>query len=244
MRTKSATAKPATPQQQFKPADVFSEMSHYRYINPSKTAGKVIMMHIESNEEVELDEAYVRNLLMPADWYEKEMVVGKEDKYWTEKQITEAEKAGELTANHLVRPGDVRLKGIRTIFEEIRGQDILMLCFVKQDKPLSEKKFNELKAAQITAAVEAITKVQKNKEGVAKAAEVELRRIQDNIILPYEKGEERILRGYKNQFYSRDGYYDCIDLDLDPNEKSGNVRPVNINTLKWLVHNKTMYRVE
>lgn len=30
-------------------------------------------------------------------------------------------------------------------------------------------------------------------------------------ILPYEEGEDRVLRGFKIQFESRDGRYNCVD---------------------------------
>lgn len=53
-----------------------------------------------------------------------------------------------------------------------------------------------------------------------------------NPILPYEEGEDRVLRGFKIQFESRDGRYNCVDVDLPTDE---NVRPVNINTIQWLI---------
>lgn len=36
----------------------------------------------------------------------------------------------------------------------------------------------------------------------------------NNPVLPYEEGEDRVLRGYKIQFESRDGRYDCVDMDI------------------------------
>lgn len=48
-------------------------------------------------------------------------------------------------------------------------------------------------------------------------------------ILEDIEGEDRILRGFKIQFESRDGRYNCIDMDIDGED---NIRPVNINTLK------------
>lgn len=53
-----------------------------------------------------------------------------------------------------------------------------------------------------------------------------------NPILPYEEGEDRVLRGFKIQFDSRDGRYNCVDMDIT---EENNIRPVNINTIKWLV---------
>ena len=52
---------------------------------------------------------------------------------------------------------------------------------------------------------------------------------------------ERVLRGFKIQFESRDGRHDCIDMDI---EDANNVRPVNINTIKWIILGGTKYVVE
>ncbi len=68
-----------------------------------------------------------------------------------------------------------------------------------------------------------------------------LKMVQENPISEYAPGEMRELRGYKVQFNSRDGRYDCIDMDLPKND---NVRPVNINTLQWLVYRGVKYVVE
>lgn len=58
-----------------------------------------------------------------------------------------------------------------------------------------------------------------------------------NPVLPYEEGEDRVLRGYKIQFESRDGRYDCVDMDIVRTDKESGIRPVNINTIKWLIFN-------
>lgn len=57
----------------------------------------------------------------------------------------------------------------------------------------------------------------------------------------YEDGEDRVLRGFKIQFESRDGRYNCVDMDIEDNN---NIRPVNINTIKWLIIGGTKYVVE
>jgi hypothetical protein len=48
----------------------------------------------------------------------------------------------------------------------------------------------------------------------------------NNPVLPYEEGEDRVLRGYKIQFESRDGRYNCIDMDIQQTDKESGVRPV------------------
>lgn len=65
-----------------------------------------------------------------------------------------------------------------------------------------------------------------------------------NPILGFEEGEDRVLRGYKVQFESRDGKYNCVDMDIERTEKESGVRPVNINSLKWLIFNGVKYIVK
>lgn len=55
---------------------------------------------------------------------------------------------------------------------------------------------------------------------------------------------ERVLRGYKIQFESRDGRYNCIDMDIQQTDKESGVRPVNINTIKYLIFGGVKYVVE
>lgn len=58
-------------------------------------------------------------------------------------------------------------------------------------------------------------------------------------------GEDRVLRGYKMQFVSRDGKYKCLDMDIEKkNPKEDGVRLVNINTIKQLIFNGVKYVVE
>lgn len=194
--------------------DVFSESSHYSYIG--KVNNNYQFIHLQSGQTVTLDEKYVEQLLKTADQYETEIKVGKEDK-----------KDGT--------------PGIRTIWENIHSSQVFTVCFKKQDKILSVKKLNELKKIQIECALEKIEKAKTAKKGVADAAKIALEEIQNNPILPFEQGESRKLRGYKIQFNSRDGKYDCIDMDLTA---PSNIRPVNINTIEYLVYNGIKYVVE
>lgn len=64
----------------------------------------------------------------------------------------------------------------------------------------------------------------------------------------YEKdfieGEDRVLRGYKMQFVSRDGKYKCLDMDIERSSKEDGIRLVNINTIKQLIFNGVKYVVE
>ncbi len=79
---------------------------------------------------------------------------------------------------------------------------------------------------------------------MAEAYKIALEHVQNNPIKDYIEGESRILRGYKIQFSSRDGRYDCIDMDIDTSEKESAIRPVNINTIEYLIYNNVKYIVE
>jgi hypothetical protein len=201
-----------------KQGDVFSEISRYQFIKADNKSYK--FKHLESGNTISLDEKYVENLLTTADQYDKEIKVTKEDSK------------------------DGTKKGIRSIFEEIYDGQVFTVCFRKQDTPLSAKKIKELRDAQITEALSKIEKAQKGKTGVANIAKSVLEEIQNNPILPIELGEERVLRGYKIQFSSRDGKYNCIDMDIDSKKEGDNVRPVNIVTILWLVYKGVKYVVE
>ena len=121
--------------------DIMSEES--RYIVDSKTPTGIVFTHLESGKKVTLDNNYVSDLLKTADQYNKEIEVGREDKYWTQKQINESLLKGEIETDSLIRPGDIRVKGIRTIWEDITGGQVFTVCFQKQGKNLSTKAYNE-----------------------------------------------------------------------------------------------------
>lgn len=195
-----------------KEGDVFSESSHYIYKGKGN-GGKHILTHVESNETVELGEKYITDLLDNAEQYQEEVKVGKEDK-----------KDGTL--------------GIRSIFEGIHSAKVFSVCFRKQDKVLSAKKIKELKEGQILMAISNIEDAQKNKKGVAEVAKNVIKLIQDNPVLPIEQGDLRILKGYKVQFESRDGRYDCVDMEINQ------LRPVNINTIEFIIIDGIKYIVE
>ena len=214
--------------------DVFSESSVYRF--DFNQGNQYTFVHVGSGQKVTLDNNYVENLLVTADQYTKEISVGKEDKFWTQAQIDASIKKNEIKAGE-VNVGDLRQLGIRTIFENI-GNQVFTVCFQKADKPLSKKAYD----AKVTqAAQEALSKIEQAKAGkksVVNAANSVIEELLRNPILTFEPGEERILRGYKQQFSSRDGKYNCMDLNINE------TRPVNINTLLWVVVDGVKYIVE
>lgn len=217
--------------------DLFSESSVYTFIE--KKGNSYLFNHIASKQVVTLDSNYVEKLLTTADQYDDKAVVsvGKEDKHWTQVQIDAAVKKGELKADHKVQVGDLRVKGIRTVFEEI-GNEVFTCCFTKADKVLSKKAYDAKIAEMAKEATAKIEAAKASKKGVVNAATTVIEELLRNPVLQVEAGEERILRGYKQQFSSRDGKYMAMDIDKFES------RSVNINTLLWVVVNNVKYIVE
>ena len=202
-------------EKEIKKGDILSESSHYRVKNI--LGSSVILEHFESKNEVSIDKDYLRNFCNTADSYITEIKVTKEDK-----------KDGTL--------------GIRSIWENIHSSKVFTVCFKKQDKAKSQKKLNEEIDYLVKQFSTDIDKVKANKKGVAEKAKQLITELIRKPILPYEEGEDRVLRGYKIQFESRDGKYQCIDMDIEDSEN--NVRLVNINTIKWLIIDNTKYIVQ
>lgn len=197
--------------------DVFSEESHYTV----KSIGKdsIVFIHLESGEEVKLSISYVQGLLNTSDQFHETKEVTREDK-----------KDGT--------------PGIRTIFESIKSSEVFTVVFKKQDKPKTKKQINEEREAQREKAIELIDKAKKQKKSMAVAYKTALEYIQDNPILDYVEGEERVLRGFKLQFTSRDGKYKCLDMDIERTSKETGERLVNINTIEQLIYNGIRYIVK
>ena len=202
-------------EKEIKQGDILSESSHYRVKNI--LGSSVILEHFESKNEVSIDKDYLHNFCNTADSYIAEIKVTKEDK-----------KDGTL--------------GIRSIWENIHSSKVFTVCFKKQDKPKSKKKLNEEIDYLVDQFSKDIDKVKASKKGVAEKAKQLITELIREPILPYEEGEDRVLRGYKIQFESRDGKYQCIDMDIEDSEN--NVRLVNINTIKWLIIDNIKYIVQ
>ena len=198
----------------FAEGDVLSESSHYKV--SSISSNSVSLQHQESGDIVHISKTYIEKYLESADEVTNEVEVTKEDK-----------KDGTL--------------GIRSIFEKIHTDQVFTVCFRKQDTPKSQRKLNQEITSLINDFSNEIDIIQKNKKGVADAAKKFAEKLIKNPILPYEEGEDRILRGYKVQFESRDGRYNCVDMDIT---EGNNVRPVNINSIKWLVYKGIKYIVQ
>lgn len=202
---------------QLKEGDVLSESSHY--IIKKVLSDRVDVLHYESNTVTTIGKEYLRNYASSADCFDNIVEVTKEDK-----------KDGTL--------------GIRSIFEDIHIGQVFTVCFKKQDKPKSTRQYNEEVNTVITDFSNKIDVVKNSKKGIADAAKQLVTELLNNPILPYIQGEDRILRGYKIQSISRDGRYDCVDMDIERTDKESGIRPVNILTLKWIILNGTKYVVK
>lgn len=202
---------------EIKVGDIFSEESHY--VVNKVVKDRIEFLHVESGKKFSLSNEYVANILNTSDQYDNEVKVGKEDK-----------KDGT--------------PGIRTIFENIKSSEVFTVVFKKQDKPKTKKAIEAEKEAQRAEAVALIDKAKKAKKSMAVAYKEALEFIQNNPVKDYIEGEDRILRGYKMQFVSRDGKYRCMDMDITRTDKETGERLVNINTISQLIYNGTKYIVD
>lgn len=198
--------------------DVLSEVSHYRVIGINAD-DSIRVVHTESGDVVNIGRTYVQNYIKSGDNFVEEVKVTKEDK-----------KDGTL--------------GIRSIFENIHSGQVFTVCFKKKDKPKSAKQFNAEVSEIVAKVCEEIDQVKSSKKGVAEWAKRTISALMKNPISKVVEGEDRVLRGYKIQFESRDGRYDCVDMDIVKTDKESGIRPVNINQIKWLIYNGTKYIVE
>ena len=195
---------------------ILSESSHY--IVKRVAGNNIILTHYESGEEVSIGMSYIQSFTNSGDIFNEEVKVTREDK----------------------RDGT---PGIRSIFENIHSEKVFTVCFKKQDKPKSKTKIQKQINDIVDSFSTTIDKVKASKKGVADAAKELVTELIENPVLPYEEGEDRILRGYKIQFTSRDGRYDCIDMDLKKTKGENGIRPVNILTIKWLLIDGIKYVV-
>lgn len=202
-------------EKEIKKGDILSESSHYRVKNI--LGSSVILEHFESKNEVSIDKEYLHNFCNTADSYITEVKVTKEDK-----------KDGTL--------------GIRSIWENIHSGKVFTVCFKKQDTKKSNKQFTTEVNALAEQMCKEIDQVKASKKGVADWAKKTLYALMSNPIPKIVEGEDRVLRGYKIQFESRDGKYQCVDMDIEGLEN--NVRLVNINTIKWLIIDNIKYIVQ
>ena len=158
--------------EELKSGAVLSESSHY--IVKDIMGSTVVLTHYESNQEVQIGLDYLKHYTNSADLFTSVEKVTKEDK----------------------RDGTL---GIRSIWEGIHSGQVFTVCFKKQDKPKTKKRLNEEIDALVNQFSEDIDKVRASKKGVADRAKELITKLVREPILPYEEGEDRVLRGYKIQ---------------------------------------------
>lgn len=204
--------------QNIKVGDVISETSHYKIEELQGGAG-VTCIHLESGDRVHIGQDYVKKYCQSADEYSEVKEVTREDK---------------LDGT----------PGIRTIFEEIRSSEVFTVVFKKQDKKKTKKQIKDEQEKQVQDAIALIERAREQKKSMAAAYAEALTFIQQNPVRDYTEGESRTLRGYKIQFQSRDGRYDCVDMDIERTGKENGIRPVNINTIESLIYKGIKYVVK
>lgn len=199
-----------------KKGDILSEVSHY--IVESIQADRVLLHHYEGSAQVALGREYLASYTTTGSDFLETVEVTREDK----------------------QDGT---PGIRTIFEDIRDERCFTVTFTKQGKTKTKKQIEAEKTAQRTKSLE-VLKSNLEKVPFEDAVLSALHEAQNNPIQLIEEGEERVLKGFKVQFTSRDGRYNCVDMSLVPSEKETGIRPVNINTITELIVDNVKYIVK
>jgi len=189
--------------------DFFGETSYYTAAaDPGGNHIPETYIHNSTGETVRISDSYVNKYFKSGDQYQKTKEVTLEDK-----------------------KDDAKTPGIRTIFENIGQQPFTVMFHAKSKETKTALKKRRLEQAE--EAANAIEKAKNNKKSMYKAAMEQIEKIQDNPVV-FEP-RERILKGYKLSWKSRDGKYDVYDI-----EAKGN-RLVNINTIQWIVVDGILY---
>lgn len=220
--------------------DIFSEEPHFIY--QGKEGEKYKFLHLESDNLIALDKNYVEELLSTANQYERIEKVGREDKYWTAKQIAEYTALSGKSKEELPRVGDLKVKGIRSIWNDIHSAQVFTVVYQTKSKDLSDTALAKAKQDQLDQAVAELEASVKAKKGASQAALAIIKKIQDNPVQSVIPGDLRTLKGYKTQFSSITGQYDVIDMEIPKGESRK--RQVNVNTIVSLIYNNVKYVVE
>lgn len=199
------------------PGDIFNEESHY--VVKGTKHDCIVFKHLETEQEVALNNRYVIDILFSGKQHDTVVPVTREDK-----------KDGTL--------------GIRSIFENIHSGKVFRVTFIKQDKPKTKKQYNLDLENQVSQASIIIKKEIESGQTPENAYNKALTWVQNNPILNYFPGETRVLNGWKIQFTSRDGKYDCVDADLRDAGEVNYIRQVNINSIVELIVDGIKYYVE
>lgn len=203
---------------EIKEGDLFSEVSHY--VVDQIVGGDIVFSLVtKKGKDFMVDDKKVK---ISANYIEQNLQTG--DQYTVEQKVTREDKQdGTL--------------GIRSIFESLAVGQPFTVVYQKQDTTLSNAAYQKALSDQITSALAIVEKAKTSKKGVLEAATEQLRAIQTNPVSRVIPGELRTLRGYKLTGHTRDGKYDCLDIE------KLELRPVNINTISKLIANGVLYHV-
>lgn len=202
-----------------KVGNIFSEVSHYKLLEYNGPICK--LYHYETGDDVTLSGNYIKDCLLSGDLVKETLIVTKEDS----------------------RDGK---PGIRTIFESIEPFEVFTVVFTEMGKLKTQSQIQKELKEQENLILKAVTSARKSKKSIRDTIIEVTKVIQENSVINYIEGEDRVLRGYKIKSDTRDGRYLCIDMDIEIKDKYGesNIRPVNINTIKSLIYKGVNYVVE
>lgn len=233
--------------------EFLSEISHYQVTKLAGNMNTVHLKNFQTNEEVGIGYSYIQQYCKSASQFDETIKVGKEDKYWTEKQVLdwikfEAKLTNDPIERHsgewlnllstAPRVGDLKLEGIRTIFQNIRDQTAFTAWFYKVDTKKTKKAYKEEIEARVQSFLEPILKAKAQKKSMEEAVRASVMNLIENPVLDYIPGELRKMICYKVDFTSRDGNYKVFDLEKQ------SIGTVNIKTLQSIVINGKKYEVE
>jgi hypothetical protein len=211
--------------------EYFSETSYFKLLGSK--GENAVMLNLNTNEEVEISNQYVQASLTSASQFTSTVKVGKEDKYWTQKQIEDQQKKDHT---FVAVVGDLKLKGMKTIWDDISSQ-VFTVTYRKVGKELSAKAYDKLLEDKANEVLALIEEAKNSKKGVAKAASTVIVDLLKNPITRNVEGELRVLTGRKLQFTSQDGFFKVVDFEVT----DGQPRSVNINTVEEIIVNGVKY---
>ncbi len=223
--------------QDLRAGDFLTELSNYTVLKTS--VDSVDLVHGNTGQKVTIGKPYAEVFLIPADQFVKEEKVGREDTYWTQKQIDEAVSKGVPGAEKLT-VGDLKAKGIRSIFLDYPLNTACAVCFVKKDKPLSKAAYEKALEEKTQRDLLEITAGNKSLKEVL----VESNR---NPVLGYVPGEERVMIGYKMSNLSATSDYDFMDVKVPGSTQTGFThlqKSIDLSTIKWMVADGVKYSVK
>ncbi len=231
---------------QIKTGDTFSELSTY-VVNDVK-GQKIDFLHVESNSPVRIDFSYIQDCMVSGEQFDSTVTVGLQDKYHTAKTVEEAIKSGKFkNEEEFPQVGQVRLKGIQTIFKEIPFKHVFTAVYRKKGTELTEKQLATKKAKLVLDAVARLETIKKQKKGVLDASKEEFMKLLDTNIESYTPGEKRTFHGHKLGGGSATGFYSVKDLKFPDGvsaDVTKNTRLLNINTLEELIVDGVKYILE